>query len=82
LAETMSGRGAVWRAGGVPPLSELMVLGELAQSAAEGRSDVALEEVGMLLAARFVEMLSGNTHEPPRARLRDRCRAVEAVCLT
>jgi len=40
---------------------------------------VALEEAGMLFAARFAEMLSGNTHEPPRARLRDRCRAVEAA---
>ena len=30
------------------------MLGELAQAAAEGRSDVGLAEVGLLLAARFV----------------------------
>src|SRR5262245_641877 len=31
-----------WKAGGVPPLPELMVLGELAQAAADGRSDVGI----------------------------------------
>src|SRR5262249_43902394 len=39
LAESIGGRAAVWRTGGVPPLPELMVVGELAQAAAEGRSD-------------------------------------------
>src|SRR5512134_2080155 len=38
------GAGPVWRTGGVPPLPELMVLGELAQSAADGTSDVGLDE--------------------------------------
>jgi len=37
----------------------MMVLGELAQAAADGRSDVAVDEVGMLFASRFIEVVSG-----------------------
>src|SRR5262245_8735531 len=43
VAEAIGDRRSVWRTGGVPPLPELMVLGELAQAAASGASDVALE---------------------------------------
>src|SRR5690242_10626696 len=46
LVETIDDRSELWRIGGVPPLPELMVLGELAQAAAEGRTDVGLDEVG------------------------------------
>ena len=51
--------GDVWQIGSVPPLPELMVLGELAQTAADGNSDVGLDEVGQVLASRFVEVVSG-----------------------
>lgn len=77
--ETICGRAEVWRTGGVPPLSELMVLGELAQSAAEGRSDAGLDEVGLLFAARFVDLVSGRQRGRPEAAARDRRRAVEAA---
>jgi AraC family transcriptional regulator len=73
------GRTEIWRTGGVPPLSELMVLGELAQSAAEGASDVGLDEVGLLFAARFVDVVSGRERGRPDAAARDRRRAVEAA---
>lgn len=69
----------VWRAGSLPPLSELMVLGELAQVVAEGRSDAGLDEVGMLLAARFVDTLSGRRRESAEAGTRDRRCAVETA---
>ncbi len=78
LVDAIGGR-AVWRSGGVPPLAELMVLGELAQAAAEGRSDLALDEVGALLAARFVGLVSGQGHRAPGAAPRDRRRAVEVA---
>src|SRR5579864_4997373 len=42
-----------WRSGGLPPLAELMTVGELAQASAEGRNDVGLDELGWLFAARF-----------------------------
>src|SRR5947209_13998877 len=79
VVETIGDRADVWRTGGVPPLPELMVLGELAQAAAEGRSDVGLDEVGMLLTARFVEVVSGRKRKAPETRARDRRRAVEAA---
>ncbi len=79
VAETIDDTAAIWRAGGVPPLPELMVLGELAQATAEGRSDVALDEVGMAFAARLVDVVSGRKHEAREARERDRRRAVEVA---
>lgn len=79
LVETIGGRAEVWRTGGVPPLSELMVLGELAQSAAEGSSDIGLDEVGLLFAARFVDLISERQRGRPESAARDRRRAVEAA---
>jgi AraC-like DNA-binding protein len=79
LVETIGGRTQIWRTGCVPPMPELMVLGELAQAAAGGRSAVGLDEVGMLFAARFVEVVSERKRTPPEARARDRRRAVEAA---
>jgi AraC-like DNA-binding protein len=79
LVETIGDRTEVWRVGAAPPLPELMVLGELAQAAADGRSDIGLDEVGQLFASRFVEVVSGRTHQPAPAKARDRRRAVESA---
>src|ERR1700752_1657061 len=68
-----------WRIGSVPPLPELMVLAELAQTTADGSSDVGLDEVGHLLAARFIEAVSGRRARKLTANLRDRRRAVESA---
>src|ERR1700694_1638944 len=59
LVETIGDDAAVWRSGAAPPLPELMVLGELAQTAANGSSDIGLDEVGQVFANRFVEVVSG-----------------------
>jgi AraC-like DNA-binding protein len=79
LVETIGDRTEVWQIGGAPPLPELMVLGELAQAAAEGRSDVGLDEVGQVFARRFVEVVSGQTRKPVAVSTRNRRRAVEAA---
>jgi AraC-like DNA-binding protein len=79
LVEAIGDRAQVWRIGATPPLPELMVLGELAQAAAEGRSDISLDEVGALFASRFVEVVSGRTREPAPVKARDRRRAVETA---
>jgi AraC family transcriptional regulator len=80
VVDGLGGTQALWRAARVPPLPELMVLGELGQAAAGGRSDVGLDEVAMLLAARFIDLADG------RGRSRgdspspmDRRRAVRAA---
>ena len=79
LVETVGDRRDVWQIGSVPPLPELMVLGELGQTAADGNSDVGLDEVGHLLASRFVEVVSGRRTTPLTASPRDRRRAVETA---
>jgi AraC-like DNA-binding protein len=79
LVEVIGGRAEVWRTGCVPPLPELMVLGELGQASAVGASGVGLDEVGLSFAARFVEVVSGRRRKPVNASARDRRRAVEAA---
>jgi AraC-like DNA-binding protein len=68
-----------WQVGAAPPLPELMVLGELAQAAARGRSDIGLDEIGQMLASRFVELVSGRSRTTAAPTARDRRRAVEAA---
>jgi AraC-like DNA-binding protein len=79
LVEAIGARPEIWQVGAMPPLPELMVLGELAQAAADGKSDVSLEEVGQIFASRFVELVSGRSSKAARATSRDRRRAVEAA---
>lgn len=85
LFESLSDKAALWRAGRVPPVSQLMVLGQLGQAVAEGRSDLGLDEVGMMLAARFADLVAGGQagDQATRSRARptplDRRRAIEAA---
>jgi AraC-like DNA-binding protein len=79
LVESIGAHPGVWRIGSVAPLPELMVLGELAQAAAEGRCNLGLDEVGMMFATRFVDVVSGRKNTPERVTPRDRRRAVEAA---
>lgn len=76
-AETIGLAG--FRSGGVPPLPELMVIGELAQAAAEGKNNVGLDELGWLFPARYVQVVSGRKQPATHAGSRDRRRAVEAA---
>jgi AraC family transcriptional regulator len=79
LVEALGADQATWRCGALPPLPELMVLGELAQSAAEGAADIGIDEAGLMFASRFIELVSGKTHKPAPMRALDRRRAVEAA---
>jgi len=79
LVDSIGDRTEIWRTVCVPPLSELMVLGELAQAAADGTSDLGLDEAGMLIAARFVELASDRARSDSNASELDRRRAVEAA---
>ena len=79
LVEATGGPSEAWQIGAAPPLPELMVLGELAQAAASGSSDIGLDEVGHLLAYRLVEVVSGKARRPAKVTARDRRRAVETA---
>lgn len=80
LVAELGERNTIWRTGALPPLAEMVVLGELAQCAAEGRTGVSLDEAGMLIGRRFVELVSGRKAgpgtTPPAA---DRRRVVRAA---
>src|SRR4029453_2123116 len=79
LVEAIGDSRTPWQVGSVPPLPELVVLGELAQSAADGNSDIGLDEIGQVLASRFVEVVSGKPRKAGLDTARDRRRAVETA---
>lgn len=79
LVESIAGKCKTWRAGCIAPMPGLMVLGELAQASAEGQSDLALDEIGMALANRFVAVASGRERKSVVTRPADRRRAIEAA---
>jgi AraC-like DNA-binding protein len=67
-----------WRAGAVAPLAPLMLIGELAQAAVEQKSDVGIDEAGMMLAAKLAATVSAPAPSED-VTARDRRRAVEAA---
>lgn len=86
LVAAIGGHEAIWSVGALPPVPELMVVAELAEAAAARRSDVALDEAGLLMAARFVKVAGANESKPVAAgkrpainSARDRRRTVEAA---
>jgi len=79
LVDSIGGPSAPWRSGALPPLAELMVLGELAQASAVSDAGVGLDEIGATLATRFVETVSGKENEAAANSAADRRRAVEAA---
>jgi AraC-like DNA-binding protein len=68
-----------FRSAVVPPLAELVVAGELAQAAADGRSDLGLDEAALWLAARYVAAARDLRPRRASATARDRRRAVDAA---
>src|SRR5690349_3923250 len=79
LVDTIGERAEAWQVGATPPIAELMVFCELAQAAADGQTDIALDEVGHLIANRLVEVVSGKPSKQAGVTARDRRRAVEAA---
>ena len=79
LVDAISDSQTPWQIGSAPPLPELMVLGELAQAAAEGRSDIALDEVGQIFANRFIEIVSGKARQHVSANAENRRRVIETA---
>jgi AraC-like DNA-binding protein len=79
VAEALGTRPGVWRSTGLPPIPALMVLGELAQAAADGTVDVGVEEAGIRFAARLAEIVTGRAERTPAVSARDRGRVVETA---
>jgi AraC-like DNA-binding protein len=67
-----------WHTGALPPLAELVVLGELAQAAVTGEAELGIDEVGVSIAARFSAVAADRKRRlSPSAH--DRKRAVETA---
>jgi len=79
LVESLRARPGTWRSGALPPLPELMVLGELAQGAADGSNDIGLDEAALCFTHRFIELAGCRDARPDATRGVDRRRAVEAA---
>jgi AraC-like DNA-binding protein len=79
VVDTIDSRSSVWRVAAVPPVPQLIMLSELGSAAVDGASSIALDELGMLLAARFSDVVRGRQAGPPACSERDRRRAVEAA---
>jgi AraC-like DNA-binding protein len=69
----------IWRIGALAPHPRLMVIGELAQSAARGHSDLGLDEIGLVFAMRYNELLTGRKPRFAKPAQADRRRAVESA---
>lgn len=70
---------AQWRSGALPPLAALMVLGELGQAAADGRTGVGLDEAALLFVRRFAALAGGDLKQASPGSPPDRRRAVDAA---
>ena len=70
---------AAFRSGSLPPLPELVVLGELGQAAAAGTSDVGLDEAALVLTAKFLELVGRRARGAVHPDARDRRRAIDAA---
>jgi AraC family transcriptional regulator len=68
-----------WRVGGVPPVADLMVMGELAQAVADGRSDVGFDEIAYAFTSRFIATVRGVKARAPKSRLQDRRRVIDVA---
>jgi AraC family transcriptional regulator len=65
----------LWCLGALPPQAQSMLLGLVGQATAEGRTGMSLDEIGMFLLARFVEVVSGQKRWCSHGRERT-CRRV------
>ena len=54
VLQELGGPRQAWLSGALPPVPELMVLGELAQAVAEGRAVAGLDEVAWCFLERFI----------------------------
>jgi len=79
LAESLGAGKTAWELGRMPPLPQLMVLGELVQAAAEGRSDVGADEAALAFAHRFAALAGGQDVAANRTTAGERRRAVETA---
>ena len=79
LVHELGPRRGAWPSGGMPPLAELMVRGELMRAVVAGDSDVGLDEAALAFAPRFAAMVDDKATRSEPTRSADRRRAVHSA---
>ena len=79
LVEDIATDRAAWLVGSLPPLPDIMMMGELAQAVVDGRSDVGFDEIAHAFTSRFVEAVRGNRARVRETRTRDRRRVIDVA---
>ncbi len=79
LVDEVAWRKPHWQAGAAPPLAELASLGELAQAGLAQAHDIAIDELGLVLAGRYVDLMAGDRRRALKPAPADQRRAVRAA---
>ncbi len=79
LAPALVEEAGGWQHGALAPRADFMVLGELADATAAGKTDLALEEVGLTILGKMAAAGRDDGHGDERIRPRDRKRIVDAA---
>lgn len=79
LVDELGGRQSRWQSGALPPMAEVIALGELASSAARRDHGPSVDEVGMALATKVIDLVAGQSRPSVRPRPADRRRAIESA---
>lgn len=79
LAQELVEDAGAWHHGVLAPRADFIVLGELADATAAGKTDLALEEVGLAILGRMVKLERDDGHGDGSIRPKDRRRIVAAA---
>lgn len=65
-----------WRIGRLPPVADMVVMGALAQAAAQGHTTISLEEAAVLLLEKFISTTRQSAIQRRQPRPKERQRAI------
>jgi AraC family transcriptional regulator len=79
VVDEIGGRHGAWQSGGLPPIAELIAIGELARSAVRQQQGPRVDEVGMTLATKVVDVIAGKQRQRALTGSAHRKRAIESA---
>jgi AraC family transcriptional regulator len=79
VADEIGGRHGAWQSVGLPPIAECIALGELARSAVRRQEGPRVDEIGMMLATKVVDVIAGVPRARRQPRPADRRRAIDSA---
>ena len=79
VADEIGGGNRPWETGALPPLAELIAWGELAGSSARYQRGPRVDEIGVAVATKVVDLIGGRRRTALRPGPADRRRAIESA---